>query len=131
MRIKPIGERVANEVLMHFRAMKKTAGDVSLSDTMDIDGEGMGVSLMDMLYSEDEALERVGDTQLLQQLRKAVDTKLEPRQAEVIRLRYGLNGGQPLTQRETAKRLGISRSYISRIEKKALEILQQHFDECV
>ena len=116
---------------MHFRAMKKTAGDVSLSDTMDIDGEGMGVSLMDMLYSEDEALERVGDTQLLQQLRKAVDTKLEPRQAEVIRLRYGLNGGQPLTQRETAKRLGISRSYISRIEKKALEILQQHFDECV
>ena len=131
MLVNRVGGRVVNEVLMHFRAMKKTAGDVSLSDTMDIDGEGMGVSLMDMLYSEDEALERVGDTQLLQQLRKAVDTKLEPRQAEVIRLRYGLNGGQPLTQRETAKRLGISRSYISRIEKKALEILQQHFDECV
>ena len=131
MRIKPIGERVANEVLMHFRAMKKTAGDVSLSDSLDVDGEGMGVSLMDMLCCEDEALERVGYVQLLQQLRESVDTVLDARQAEVIRLRYGLTGGQPLTQRETAKRLGISRSYISRIEKKALEILQQHFDECI
>lgn len=115
---------------MHFRAMKKSSGDVSLSDSLDMDGEGMGVSLMDMLYSEDEALERVGHVQLLQQLRESVDTVLDDRQAEVIRLRYGLSGSEPLTQRETAKRLGISRSYISRIEKKALEILQQHFDEC-
>lgn len=122
---------IENEVLMHFRAMKKTAGDVSLSDSLDVDGEGMGVSLMDMLCCEDEALERVGYVQLLQQLRESVDTVLDARQAEVIRLRYGLAGGQPLTQRETAKRLGISRSYISRIEKKALEILQQHFDECM
>lgn len=122
---------IENEVLMHFRAMKKTAGDVSLSDSLDVDGEGAGVSLMDMLYCEDEALERVGYVQLLQQLRESVDRVLEPRQAEVIRLRYGLTGGRPLTQRETAKRLGISRSYISRIEKKALEILQQNFDECI
>jgi len=103
---------IENEVLMHFRAMKKTAGDVSLSDSLDVDGEGMGVSLMDMLCCEDEALERVGYVQLLQQLRESVDTVLDARQAEVIRLRYGLTGGQPLTQRETAKRLGISRSYI-------------------
>ncbi|MBQ5671991.1 MAG: sigma-70 family RNA polymerase sigma factor [Oscillospiraceae bacterium] len=131
MLVKRVGGRVVNEVLMHFRAMKKTAGDVSLSDSLDVDGEGMGVSLMDMLCCEDEALERVGYVQLLQQLRESVDTVLDARQAEVIRLRYGLTGGQPLTQRETAKRLGISRSYISRIEKKALEILQQHFDECI
>ena len=116
---------------MHFRAMKKSAGDVSLSDTLDVDSESVGVSLMDMLCSEDEALERVGDVQLLQQLRESVETLLDPRQAEVIRLRYGLGGIQPLTQRETAKRMGISRSYISRIEKKALEILQQRFDECI
>ena len=116
---------------MHFRAMKKTSGDVSLSDTLDVDGEGMGVSLMDMLYSEDEALERVGYVQLLKQLRESVDVVLESRQAEVIRLRYGLSGQPPLTQRETAKKLGISRSYVSRIEKKALEILQQNFDECM
>ena len=116
---------------MHFRAAKKTAGDVSLSDSLDMDGEGAGVSLMDMLCCEDEALERVGDRQLLAQVRAAVDTLLDERQRQVICLRYGLEGELPLTQRETAKRLGISRSYISRIEKKALEILQQYFDGCI
>jgi len=122
---------IENEVLMHFRSMKKTAGDVSLSDTLDVDGEGLGVSLMDVLCCEDEALERVGQVQLLRQVRESVDTLLDERQAEVIRLRYGLKGEKPLTQRETAKRLGISRSYISRIEKKALEILQQRFSDCL
>ena len=111
--------------------MKKTAGDVSLSDSLDIDGEGMSVSLMDMLCCEDEALERVGDTQLFAQLRAAVECLPDERQRQVITLRYGLGGEQPLTQREAAKRLGISRSYISRIEKKALEILQQRFDDCI
>jgi len=122
---------IENEVLMYFRAKKKTAGDVSLSDTMDLDGEGGSLSLMDVLCREDEALERIGEVQLLQQVRESVDTLLEPRQAEIIRLRYGLGGNPPLTQRETAKLLGISRSYISRLEKKALEKLQQHFDECI
>lgn len=122
---------IENEVLMHFRSMKKSAGDVSLSDSLDIEGDGIGVSLMDMLCCEDEALERLGDTQLLQQLRVAVDTILDIRQWQVIYLRYGLSGEKPLTQRETAKRMGISRSYISRIEKKALEILQQNFDSCI
>ena len=116
---------------MHFRTMKKTAGDVSLSDTLDVDGEGMGVSLLDTLFSEDEALERVGEMELLRQLRESVDVLLDARQAEVLRLRYGLGGEKPLTQRETAKCLGISRSYISRIEKRALEILQKHFADCV
>ena len=122
---------IENEVLMHFRAMKKSAGDVSLSDSLDVDGEGMGIALMDMLCCEDETLERVGDAQLLRQLRESVDTLPDARQAEVIRLRYGLNGEKPMTQKETAKRLGISRSYISRIEKKALEILQKRFDDCM
>ena len=122
---------IENEVLMHFRSMKKSAGDVSLSDSLDVDGEGMGIALMDMLCCEDETLERVGDAQLLRQLRESVDTLPDARQAEVIRLRYGLNGEKPMTQKETAKRLGISRSYISRIEKKALEILQKRFDDCM
>ena len=122
---------IENEVLMYFRAMKKTAGDVSLSDSLEYDGEGGSLSLMEVLCREDEALERVGDAQLLRQVRESVDTKLDPRQSEIIKLRYGLGGGQPLTQRETAKKLGISRSYVSRIEKKALEKLQQCFDECI
>lgn len=122
---------IENEVLMYFRSIRKSAGDVLLSDSLDFDGEGAGMSLLDVLCEEDEALEQVGHRQLLQQLRDSLDTVLDPRQAEIIRLRYGLNGQQPLTQRETAKRLGISRSYISRIEKKALEKLQQHFDGCI
>ena len=122
---------IENEVLMHFRSLKKTAGDVSLSDTMDLDGEGSSLSLMDVLCQEDEALERVGQQQLMQQVRDSVNTVLDEREAEVIRQRYGLNGKPPLTQRETAVQLGISRSYISRIEKKALEKLRQHFDECI
>lgn len=105
---------IENEVLMHFRAMKKTAGDVSLSDSMDYDGEGGSLSLMEVLCQEDEALERVGQLQLLRQLREQVDALPDPRQIEVIRLRYGLGGHEPLTQRETAKQLGISRSYVSR-----------------
>ena len=129
--LKVVGGRIANEVLMHFRSLKKTAGDVSLSDTMDLDGEGSSLSLMDVLCQEDEALERVGQQQLMQQVRDSVNTVLDEREAEVIRQRYGLNGKPPLTQRETAVQLGISRSYISRIEKKALEKLRQHFDECI
>lgn len=115
---------------MHFRALKKTAGDVSLSDSMDYDGEGGSLSLMEMLCQEDEALERVGQLQLLHQLREQVDALPDPRQIEVIRLRYGLGGEEPLTQNETAKRMGISRSYVSRIEKKALEILKKGFGDC-
>ena len=115
---------------MHFRAMKKTAGDVSLSDSLEYDGEGGSLSLIEVLCQEDEALERVGHHELLQQLRRQVDALPEPRQAEVIRLRYGLSGEKPLTQRETAERLGISRSYVSRIEKRALERLQHYFADC-
>ena len=120
---------VENEILMHFRAMKKTAGDVSLADSLEYDGEGGSLALIEVLCQEDEALERVGHYELLQQLRQQVDALPEPRQAEIIRLRYGLSGEQPLTQRETAVRLGISRSYVSRIEKRALETLHKHFSE--
>ena len=118
---------VENEILMHFRAMKKTAGDVSLSDSLEYDGEGGSLALIEVLCQEDEALERVGNHELLQELRRQVDALPEARQTEIIRLRYGLGGEEPLTQRETAVRLGISRSYVSRLEKKALDSLQKKF----
>lgn len=121
---------VENEILMYFRAMKKRAGDVSLSDSLEYDGEGGSLSLIEVLCQEDEALERVGHNELLRELRRQVDALPEPRQAEIIRLRYGLSGGKPMTQRETAAKLGISRSYVSRIEKKALESLQKKFEGC-
>ncbi len=120
---------IENEVLMHFRSQKKSAGDLSLSDSIDLDGDGNSLSLMDVLSQEDESLERVGEEELCQQLRSFVDTVLDERETRIIKLRYGLDTGEALTQRETAELLGISRSYVFRIEKKALEKLNQCFDE--
>lgn len=114
---------------MHFRSQKKSAGDLSLSDSIDLEGDGSRLSLMDVLSQEDELLERVGDDEICQQLREYVDTVLDPREGCIIKLRYGLENGLPMTQRETAQAMGISRSYVSRIEKRALEKLNQCFDE--
>lgn len=104
---------------MHFRSTKKYAGDVSLDEPMEQDGDGSSLSLMDVLSSHDRGLEQVDNSDQGQLLFRALQG-LEPREREIIRLRYGLTGQPPLTQRETAKQYGISRSYISRIEKKAL-----------
>lgn len=115
---------IENEILMHFRGQKKSAGDVSLSDALDTDGEGEGLALLDTIACDQDMLEELSRREATEQVRQAVDTVLEGREAEVIRLRYGLNGQPPLPQREVAARIGISRSYVSRIEKKALEKLK-------
>ena len=114
-----------NEILMHFRALKKTAGDVSLSESIDVDGDGNSLSLMDILAEEDDMADRLGDSEDRRRVREAVDSALGEREALIIRLRYGLDGAAPLTQRETAEKCGISRSYVSRIEKRALEKLRE------
>ena len=114
-----ISRCIENEILMHFRSTKKYAGDVSLDEPMEQDGDGSSLSLMDVLSSHDRGLEQVDNSDQGQLLFRALQG-LEPREREIIRLRYGLTGQPPLTQRETAKQYGISRSYISRIEKKAL-----------
>ncbi len=116
---------IENEILMHFRGQKKTAGDVSLSGALDGDGEGDGLSLLDTIADETDFLEDLTRRESILQVRQAVDRELEGREAEIIRLRYGLNGQPPLPQREVAERMGISRSYVSRIEKKALERLRK------
>ncbi len=105
---------------MHFRSRKKSAGDVSLSEALDTDGEGNGLFLMDVVAMEDDLTEQIGSRELCHQLRESIDRCLEPREARIIRLRYGLEGTKPLTQLETAQRCGISRSYVSRLEKRAL-----------
>jgi len=119
-----IGERVANELLMHFRSMKKCAGDVSLSEALELDGDGNGLSIMDVVAQEDDMAERIGSEELCAKLRECIATALDGREAHIIMLRYALNGGKPKTQRETAELCGISRSYVSRLEKKALEKLR-------
>lgn len=111
---------IENEILMHFRSQKKTMGDVSLSDVLDTDGDGNSLSLMDVLAQDDEMSDRIGELELCGKLKALVSSALNEREARIIKLRYGLDGSPPMTQRETAKVCGISRSYVSRIEKKAL-----------
>ncbi len=115
---------IENELLMHFRAKKRTAGEVSLSETIETDRDGSALSLMDVVSVDDDMYERLDLQEACRRLRREVDLCLTDREAEVIRLRYGLDGLTPQTQREIARRCGISRSYVSRIEKKALEKLR-------
>ncbi len=120
---------IENEILMHFRGQKKSAGDVSLSGALDSDGEGDGLSILDTIADETDMLENLARRESIQQVRKTVDAVLSGREAEIIRLRYGLSGRPPLTQREVSDRIGISRSYVSRIEKKALERLRKYMED--
>ena len=116
---------VENEILMYFRAQKKTSNDVSLSEYIETGGEGSALSLMDVVSDEENLLERVSNREDLQRLCKAVDQVLDEQERQVIVLRYGLSGHQPHRQRAVADKTGLSRSYVSRIEKKALEKLRR------
>ena len=120
---------IANEILMHFRSQKKSSGDLSLSDSIDTDGDGNSMSLMDIIAQDDDMLERVSMMETCMNLNRSIDTALTDREAEIIRLRYGIGGAEAKTQREVAVSQGISRSYVSRIEKKALEKLRSTFSE--
>ncbi len=119
---------VENEILMYFRSLRKSAGDVSLSEALDSDGDG-GLSIQDVLYEEDDILERLSLREDGRRLRSCVENSLSPREKELICLRYGLDGKPPLPQREVAARMNISRSYVSRLEKKALEKLRSCMTE--
>lgn len=113
---------------MHFRSRRKSAGDISLSDSIDTDGEGNSLSVMDVLAGEEDMLENLSVDEAREKVRRYVDTCLSEREARIIRMRYGLGGTRPKTQREVAEACGISRSYVSRIEKKALERLRQELE---
>jgi RNA polymerase sporulation-specific sigma factor len=113
---------------MYFRAQKKLQGEVSLSDSIDSDQDGDSLQLMDVVGVDDTMLEDLYDRDSALRLRELIKTELTPREAEIIRLRYGLGGTVPLTQREVASSFGISRSYVSRIEKHALETLRLAFE---
>lgn len=118
-----------NEILMYFRSLKKTAGDVSLSDAIDTDADGNSLSLMDILAQDEELSDRIGNFEICGKLRGYVDSALTEREAKIIKIRYGLDNMKPRTQRETAELCGISRSYVSRLEKKALEKLRAALGE--
>ncbi|MBQ8796799.1 MAG: RNA polymerase sporulation sigma factor SigK [Oscillospiraceae bacterium] len=119
---------VENEILMYFRSQKKSSQDVSLSDYIETGTDGAALALMDVVSDDEDLLERVSTRQDLRKLCKAVDAVLTDQERMVIIARYGLGGGAPMRQREVAKLTGISRSYVSRIEKKALEKLRAALD---
>ncbi len=99
---------------MYFRAQKKLQGEVSLSDTIETDKEGNALQLMDVVGVDDTMLDDIHDRDSALRLRQLIQEVLTPREGEIIRLRYGLGGTVPLTQREVASSFGISRSYVSR-----------------
>ncbi len=115
---------IQNELFMHFRNVKKRASDLSLSDPLDNEGEGPLLSVMDVLQTDDDTQERMELSETYALLGCLVDSMQDMRQKQIVRMRYGFSGRTPLTQREVAEKLGISRSYVSRIEKKALEDLE-------
>lgn len=119
---------IENEILMHFRGQKKSATDVSLSDYIETRKDGTSLSLMDVVCSDEDVFEQLSEQELIGRMSRAVQTVLEPREREILRMRYGLSGATPLTQREVAEQCGISRSYVSRIEKKALRKLREELE---
>ncbi|MBR1483653.1 MAG: RNA polymerase sporulation sigma factor SigK [Ruminococcus sp.] len=121
---------IENEILMHFRSVRKTAQDVSLNETIDTDKDGNPLTLMDIMAVDDDILDTL-DTKLnTRKLGQYIREELTEREQHVIVMRYGLNGKKPMTQKEAASLLGISRSYVSRIETKALKKLKKRYDSC-
>ncbi|MGN0638348.1 MAG: RNA polymerase sporulation sigma factor SigK [Huintestinicola sp.] len=119
---------IDNEVLMYFRSAKKSARDVYLDEPVDTDKDGNSMSLMDIIAEDNDLVDRIDVMIRSRQLYGFIDKCLDEREKEVIQHRYGLYGLKPLTQREVADKLNISRSYVSRIEKKALEKLRDMYE---
>ena len=125
---KRIGGRIANELLMYFRSRKKLSKEVSYYEPIGTDKEGNEISLLDVIESQEpEAFEVLTAKEDVKKVYELLPEVLSEREREVLSLRYGLYGGKEFTQREVAEKLGISRSYISRIEKNAIEKLRSCF----
>lgn len=120
---------IDNEILMYFRSVKKSARDVYLDEPVDVDKDGNTMSLMDIIAEDDNMVDRIDTMIKSRQLYGFVEGCLDDREKEIILYRYGLYGKKPLTQREVADKLNISRSYVSRIEKKALEKLREQYEK--
>lgn len=114
---------------MYFRSQKKSAQDISVNEPIDTDSEGNPLTLMDIISTEDEIVDEIYKSTMIKKLVDAVEKIENPREKTIVILRYGLDGNRPLTQREVSQRLNISRSYVSRIEKKALASLRKMLED--
>ena len=120
---------IENEILMHFRSQKKSAQDISMSEPIDTDSEGNPLTLSDIVYTDDTIADDLDKKIKIEKLREYIDEMEDSRDREIILKRYGLFMSKPMTQREIAEEMGISRSYVSRIEKRALKKLREKFTE--
>ncbi len=116
---------IQNEILMHFRAQKKITSEVSLNETIDVDRDGNPLTYIDVICCEEDVVEEIGRKLMTGKMLAYIETLLTARERQIVRMRYGLQGCRACTQREVAEALNISRSYVSRIEKSALEKLRE------
>ena len=119
---------IQNEILMHFRAQKKISGEVSIDDTIDMDHDGNPLTYSDIIKVDDTIAEEIDEKWKIVKALRYIEKELTERERQIIVMRYGLNNRVAITQRETAARLGISRSYVSRIEKNVLSRLHDHLE---
>ncbi len=120
------GKCLQNEILMYFRSQKKLQNEVSMNETIDVDKDGNPLTYIDIISSDDTIADDLFIKMSSRRARRIIETRLEERERDIINMRYGLCGEKTLTQREVAKKLGISRSYVSRIEKTALEKISEY-----
>ena len=119
---------IQNEILMHFRSQKKLAAEVSINETIDMDRDGNPLTYIDVICSEEDISEEVDRKIMTHKMRLYMESHLSQREKQILILRYGLDGVPPQTQKEIAETLKISRSYVSRLEKSALEKLREVLD---
>ncbi len=120
---------IENEILMYFRGLKKSSQDISINEPIDSDSEGNPLTLMDIISVEDTVADEINQKIQIKQLYKFIEELKDEREKTIIILRYGLYGNKALTQNQIAEKLKISRSYVSRIEKKVLEKLYKKFNK--
>lgn len=116
---------IENEILMYFRSKKKISQDISINEPIDSDSEGNPLTLMDIIFTEEDTAEKIDDQLMISKLYHHLNELDDEREKNIIIMRYGLFGTKELTQNEIAKKLNISRSYVSRIEKKVIEKLRK------
>ncbi len=118
--------RIPNEILMHFRSQRKLSNEVSLNETIDTDRDGNQLTYLDIIKTDDTIADDIDLKIKISKTIECIKTVLNDREREIIVLRYGLGTDEAITQREVAEKLGISRSYVSRIEKNSLDKLKAH-----
>ncbi len=119
---------IENEIFMSFRTRKKNSVEISMNEPIDVDNEGNPLTFCDIIYSEESVFDQVDTKIKIEQLYEYMKTIKDQRKKQILIMRYGLYGTDPMTQIEVAKKLGISRSYVSRIETKAIKELKEFFE---